>query len=1063
MSTEAPAAPQKDPVTSKSLSWPLAISSVLLVASTVWAAYMEVWGWRPWDRYQREFSVRYRSYLDAIEEDRTAYMKRIKSDPDLRDEHGNTYADYQRELAAEEKSTGERIEEIADGIALVNRQIAAVTPAMQDARAKVSALTWKHEQADHDGRDEEKQDLKAEIDEVSKGPFNVRIPTADGEEEKEYDYAGILKAFEDYKTRRDELSTRYASVTRRASEIRNRMDRFVRFYMEGLTGQQIEGLKAKLDGMSVEIRQIHVKDVGLIDRCESCHLGIREPLEIRAEDMTPEGQDPDEYARAFTSHPRRELLAVHDPDRFGCSPCHGGNGIATTSVKKAHGRHKFWLWPLFDKENAEAGCLQCHEGAIRMEDAPTLSEGLEIFRHNGCWGCHPRAGFDREREELKGVAQALDSIDRERFDMEREILTQARKSQDQRISDEDAKTALARIETLRLKVTGNETTREELLERQAELQLEKKDVAPNLKEIRSKLKPGWIPVWVNDPKAFRPSTRMPTFRLDMENRHLQKIVAYIWQSSLEPAVPKQEPGIAKEGKKLFESRGCQGCHAIGTLEDGSPKGGTFAAELSRVAEKATYDYLVRWIHNPRERSQPYCSTCRRDITKADYEAKGKLFVFDVVHANCPVCGSVMQVQNQTVMPDLRLTWQEARDVASYLVSLASADAPDYSIAPDWMSDPELAKEGKKLIGHYGCFSCHEIAGFEETGKIAPELTKEGSKPHDRLDFGVLHHDMVPHDERGWAEHKIFFEAKLANPAVFDTDKLKTDPLLKLKMPNFGFSKDQIRALSTFLQGSVDSRFPDRMYYRPAGPDAAIQDGWWVIQKYNCIGCHQIVPGEKPAIQRLPQYQGDRLPLAPPSLVGEGARVSERWLADFLVNPALAVSEDPDESNVPRNGVRRYLAVRMPTFTLSDGEVYKLVKFFAAMASQATPDLEPRPEELLEAEKNMARDAFIKGECLKCHVTDPAKITEETTAPSFTVAAERLRARWTARWMIDPAQFIPGTKMPTGLFTKDGDRFVLAAGAPDTMKDFHGDHVDLFVRYMQHFDDAEIAELEKRKK
>ena len=32
---------------------------------------------------------------------------------------------------------------------------------------------------------------------------------------------------------------------------------------------------------------------------------------------------PDEYADALVSHPQPELLQIHDPEKFGCSPCHG--------------------------------------------------------------------------------------------------------------------------------------------------------------------------------------------------------------------------------------------------------------------------------------------------------------------------------------------------------------------------------------------------------------------------------------------------------------------------------------------------------------------------------------------------------------------------------------------------------------------------------------------------------------------------------------------------------------------------------------------------------------------
>ena len=44
------------------------------------------------------------------------------------------------------------------------------------------------------------------------------------------------------------------------------------------------------------------------------------------------------------------------------------------------------------------------------------------------------------------------------------------------------------------------------------------------------------------------------------------------------------------------------CHSMG--EGGQKQGGTFAANLSRVGEKDNYDYLVRWVHNPRQRTRP---------------------------------------------------------------------------------------------------------------------------------------------------------------------------------------------------------------------------------------------------------------------------------------------------------------------------------------------------------------------------------------------------------------------------------------------------------------------------
>ncbi len=83
-------------------------------------------------------------------------------------------------------------------------------------------------------------------------------------------------------------------------------------------------------------------------------------------------------------------------------------------------------------------------------------------------------------------------------------------------------------------------------------------------------------------------------------------------------------------------------------------GGTFAANLTRVGEKANYDYLVRWIHNARQRTRPYCPYEKKDIGPEDYAKKGLPYEFDLDHSRCPNDGHELQVQNMTVMPSLRL-------------------------------------------------------------------------------------------------------------------------------------------------------------------------------------------------------------------------------------------------------------------------------------------------------------------------------------------------------------------------------------------------------------------------
>src|SRR4029077_20638781 len=113
--------------------------------------------------------------------------------------------------------------------------------------------------------------------------------------------------------------------------------------------------------------QINVADANIVDRCESCHMNAREPLRISAAVMTLKGEKkPDEYARAFTSHPDPELLKTHDPDKFGCSPCHPGNGRATTSMKKAQVDYEHCRWLLFPRQNDKPVCQTCHAADMNL-------------------------------------------------------------------------------------------------------------------------------------------------------------------------------------------------------------------------------------------------------------------------------------------------------------------------------------------------------------------------------------------------------------------------------------------------------------------------------------------------------------------------------------------------------------------------------------------------------------------------------------------------------------------------------------------------------------------------
>ncbi len=102
-------------------------------------------------------------------------------------------------------------------------------------------------------------------------------------------------------------------------------------------------------------------------------------------------------------------------------------------------------------------------------------------------------------------------------------------------------------------------------------------------------------------------------------------------------------------------------------------------------------------------------------------------------------------------------------------------------------------------------------------------------------------------------------------------------------------------------------------------------------------------------------------------------------------------------------MRRYLKARMPTFYFSDNEIQKLVRFFAALSSQAQPYIADRLEPLTDQERTMARQLFSSegAPCLKCHATgDPKHTTCTRRRPIFCHwPKERLKPGWARRWML----------------------------------------------------------------
>ena len=132
--------------------------------------------------------------------------------------------------------------------------------------------------------------------------------------------------------------------------------------------------KAERRGLTGGIKQIIATDLRRVDRCTTCHMAIDKPQLALAE-------------QPFSAHPGK-FLDWHPPEKFGCTVCHGGQGLAT-EVAAAHGDVKHWEEPLLRGPLVQASCAQCHGDVQHIAQyVPLLVKGRELFKAKGCYGCH---------------------------------------------------------------------------------------------------------------------------------------------------------------------------------------------------------------------------------------------------------------------------------------------------------------------------------------------------------------------------------------------------------------------------------------------------------------------------------------------------------------------------------------------------------------------------------------------------------------------------------------------------------------------------------------------------
>ena len=503
---------------------------------------------------------------------------------------------------------------------------------------------------------------------------------------------------------------------------------------------------------------------------------------------------------------------------------------------------------------------------------------------------------------------------------------------------------------------------------------------PNLTRIASKLTPEWVAGWIRNPRAVKPSTWMPQVWYNSNSSapedaprneaEIDATVAYLFANSEEHqfAVSRPPRGDADNGEQLVESVGCLACHIVGdeTRADAGPRR-TFGQALQSIGDKTPFEWLFDWVRDPQHYSP------------------------------------------DTYMPDLRLTDQEVADVAAYLSGLTGPEGQEAGASYDQAfadevlldylrsvvpmeeaqarvagmdSEARTLELGRRVIERYGCFSCHEINGFEDAQPIGIELSAEGSKLLPRLDFAFVD---IPHTKLAW------FEEKLRDPRIYDRNR-ELQPLDRLRMPDYGMSREEARSLTTAVMSFQSDVQPVASWVpRSARVDALIT-GRNLVRRRNCVACH-VIEGDGGDYQALLEDPS----LAPPLLTPEGAKVRPDWLYAFFKGPIT---------------IRPWLDVRMPTFAMDDGRWNEVLEYFEAISDAVGPF---RSDEVTQvaSRTRAGSELFELLRCQQCHVLDtiPADQPTDTLAPDLRMAFERLQPDWVLDWMRAPLEIQPGTRMP----------------------------------------------------
>ena len=181
--------------------------------------------------------------------------------------------------------------------------------------------------------------------------------------------------------------------------------------------------------------------------------------------------------------------------------------------------------------------------------------------------------------------------------------------------------------------------------------------------------PNWLVAWLLHPSRLRPHKLMRSLRIQVEEARV--LAGYLYTGAPPPGNTSTawQGGNADAGEKLFVSRGCRGCHSIGSTQRSLV---TRAPDLAGIGVKVRPEWLFDWLKSPRS-----------------YDPN-------------------------TAMPQLALSDDDIRHLVAFLMSHREGAAL-VAAAPRFQPDGP-AEQARTTIARFNCPKCHLVNGFQ---KIEP--------------------------------------------------------------------------------------------------------------------------------------------------------------------------------------------------------------------------------------------------------------------------------------------------------------------------------------------------------